>query len=202
MDAARQILSERGLRALTLDEVARRSFFARSSIYVHFAGKPGLVEGLVVRCIEDLAVCADLFCSGSDSPSARLHRALLGVGEILVRDDAVITSATRLVAEDPIFAARFWPSVAAMLDALAARVVEDQIAGLARTDLPARVAIDALVPVLTSLRPSSRLYKPRLPLRVSSALIAKLSTNALYREPSVLESAPAVTRPTVSRRTP
>ena len=55
LDAALQVLTEKGLAGLTLRGVARRTGVSEAAPYHHFASKAALVEALVVETLQQLA---------------------------------------------------------------------------------------------------------------------------------------------------
>lgn len=58
LQAARQVFAERGLHAATLDEIARRSEFAKGTLYCYFKNKDDLFLSMLIEEITGL--CRDL----------------------------------------------------------------------------------------------------------------------------------------------
>lgn len=54
LDAARQIVADRGLGGVTVEQVARQAEFAVGSIYRHFSSKEELIQALVGEFVDGL----------------------------------------------------------------------------------------------------------------------------------------------------
>ena len=82
LDAALQVLTEKGLAGLTLRGVARRTGVSEAAPYHHFASKAALVEALVVETLQQLAQA--LQEAAQATAGTPLDR-LVAVGEAYVR---------------------------------------------------------------------------------------------------------------------
>src|SRR5438132_5265289 len=54
LDAAQEVLVERGLHEMSMDDIAARVGIAKGTIYLHFSSKDALAAALVARGIEDV----------------------------------------------------------------------------------------------------------------------------------------------------
>jgi AcrR family transcriptional regulator len=82
LDAALEVLTEKGLAGLRLREVARRAGVSEAAPYHHFASKAALVEALVVETLKQLAqALQDAAQATAGTPLDRL----VAVGEAYVR---------------------------------------------------------------------------------------------------------------------
>jgi AcrR family transcriptional regulator len=82
LDAALEVLTEKGLSGLTLRGVARRAGVSEAAPYHHFASKAALVEALVVETLQQLAQA--LQEAAQATAGTPLDR-LVAVGEAYVR---------------------------------------------------------------------------------------------------------------------
>jgi AcrR family transcriptional regulator len=82
LDAALEVLTEKGLASLTLRAVARRAGVSEAAPYHHFASKAALVEALVVETLQQLAQA--LQRAAQETAGTPLDR-LVAVGEAYVR---------------------------------------------------------------------------------------------------------------------
>ena len=71
LDAALEVLTEKGLAGLRLREVARRAGVSEAAPYHHFASKAALVEALVVETLQQLAQALQEILSRWRSPPGR-----------------------------------------------------------------------------------------------------------------------------------
>lgn len=180
LSAAREVLGDVGVQGLTMDAVARRSFVARSSIYVHFAGRQALLRGLVDRCCSDLETAAMLFCDGREAPRIRVLRSVQEAAEVLDRDDRVLSTASELTAVDHGIADTLRDATTRTVRAVATRVAADQRDGLARVEVSAVAATRSLVPMVSTLRPSGWLHPYGDPPVSRIPVVARLIYRALY----------------------
>lgn len=79
--AARGLIDEAGVEALTLREVARRAGVTTGAPYHHFADKAALVAALARQELEDLDRAAEAALAGIDDPREQLRA--LGVAYVM-----------------------------------------------------------------------------------------------------------------------
>lgn len=82
LDAAAEVLTERGARATTMDRVAEVAGVAKGTVYLHFASKDALFGALRARYDEDLLSAAGEALGSTGSPRQRLE-GLLGQAIVL-----------------------------------------------------------------------------------------------------------------------
>jgi AcrR family transcriptional regulator len=80
LDAALELLSERGVDGFTLREVARRAGVSHAAPYHHFADRSALVRALVAQSFEILGSSLAIAAAGANDPMDRL--AALGVAYV------------------------------------------------------------------------------------------------------------------------
>ena len=76
IDAARLAITERGMQALTIGELARAVGVSEGAIYRHFSGKKQILAGLIEDIDSRLTRRMDLIDGDPDSGLNRLERAL------------------------------------------------------------------------------------------------------------------------------
>lgn len=85
LDAARALINEAGLEALTLREVARRAGVTTGAPYHHFADKAALVAALAEQGLAELDQAAEAALEGISDPHEQLRA--LGVAYVLYAVD-------------------------------------------------------------------------------------------------------------------
>ena len=58
LDAALSLFTEKGYARTTVDQVAKRAGFSKGTVYLYFASKEAILEGLVQRTVEPVAEAA------------------------------------------------------------------------------------------------------------------------------------------------
>jgi len=58
LDAALSLFTEKGYARTTVDQVAKRAGFSKGTVYLYFASKEAILEGLVRRTVEPVAEAA------------------------------------------------------------------------------------------------------------------------------------------------
>lgn len=77
LDAAEQIIQERGVPALTLDAAAREAGVSKGGLLYHFASKEALVEGLMQRLAQFVSGQFEAIHAATPEGPGRTARALL-----------------------------------------------------------------------------------------------------------------------------
>lgn len=85
LEAARSLINEAGVEALTLREVARRAGVTTGAPYHHFADKAALVAALAEQGLAELDQVAEAALEGIDDPHEQLRA--LGVAYVLYAVD-------------------------------------------------------------------------------------------------------------------
>ncbi len=76
VDAARQLLGERGYHEMSMDEVAARVGISKATLYAHFSSKEDLVLTVIGRQMDTFIDHLEAAQSGEASPIARLAAVL------------------------------------------------------------------------------------------------------------------------------
>ncbi len=64
LDAARSVLSEKGLIAATIDDIAERADVGRGSVYYHFENKDDLINQIIADILSGLTLRVEKNCVG------------------------------------------------------------------------------------------------------------------------------------------
>jgi AcrR family transcriptional regulator len=103
VDAATQLLVEKGPEAVTLRAIARRAGITAPSIYAHFEGRNAVLEAVVATTFQMLADCLRRAVEGHTDPVARLRavcHAYVAFGREHPQDYAVLfTQKSRLLGD-------------------------------------------------------------------------------------------------------
>lgn len=154
LDAARAIVLEGGLPALTMSGVAKRLGVTKPAIYYYFDGRDALLSAIALGALEaeaDAIVAAvDGACDGIDAVERFVcacvdhHRRHLDAFRLLYALGQLIPPDVDRPTRDQV------PRITTRLyDALEARLAEGQRQGLVRADLhPRRAAVSAHVAAL------------------------------------------------------
>jgi TetR/AcrR family transcriptional regulator, tetracycline repressor protein len=78
--AARELLEERGLEALTMRALAGRLEVAPNALYTHVAGKTALIDAV----LDDILAEVEASASGDSDPGAGLHALMSSSYEVLI----------------------------------------------------------------------------------------------------------------------
>ena len=76
LDAARELVADRGFDAVTMSEIAARAGVARATVFNHFGSKHALVEAITASVFDYYAVMLDQALADETSPTPALVRAL------------------------------------------------------------------------------------------------------------------------------
>lgn len=86
LDAALGLFSGQGYAGTTMDQIARAAGLSKGGVYLYFASKQEVLEGLVRRAIAPVAeAAASGLAGGMDDPPQAIRRALLTVTGTLGR---------------------------------------------------------------------------------------------------------------------
>jgi TetR/AcrR family transcriptional regulator, ethionamide resistance regulator len=145
VDAARDALAEVPFRQLTMETIAQRAFVSRTALYFYFPNKRAVIDRLIQQTFTDTYEAASPYIEGRGDPRKELYVALTQVIEIVDRDGHVLMLAAGLSGEEDHLPPEWAPYVARFFDGCASRIARDQQAGIAPTDIPPRLAAQALV---------------------------------------------------------
>lgn len=145
VDAAREALAEVPFRRLTMELIAQRAFVSRTALYFYFPNKRAVIDRLIQQTFTDTYDAAKPYIEGRGDPRKELYVALSQVVEIVDRDGHVLMLAAGLSGEEDHLPPEWAPYVARFFDGTASRIARDQQSGIAPTDIPPRLAAQALV---------------------------------------------------------
>jgi len=145
VDAAREALAEVPFRRLTMDLIAQRAFVSRTALYFYFPNKRALVDRLIMRAFLDMYEAASPYLDGTGDPRVELRRGLARTVRIIDRDGHVLQLAARLSGEEDRMPPQWAPYVVRFVEGATARIARDQERGIAPTDIPPRLAAQALL---------------------------------------------------------
>lgn len=151
LTAAREVLADTPFPSLTMDAIAKRAFVSRTAVYFYFPNKQAVVDRLIQDAFSDMLGAAAPYLDGpppepaAADPRAELRAALANVVRVVDRDGHVLQLAATLSGEEDRLPPAWGAYVARFFDATEARIKRDQVRGIAPTDIPARLAAQALL---------------------------------------------------------
>jgi AcrR family transcriptional regulator len=76
LGAARQIIEQRGVEAVTMDEIASAAGVAKGTLYLYFEGKEDLVQALMAQVGEDILDDVQRVAQTAELPEEKLRRVI------------------------------------------------------------------------------------------------------------------------------
>jgi AcrR family transcriptional regulator len=157
LDAAEQLMSERGYKKMTIDELAVRVGIGKGSVYLHFPSKEEIALSHIDRIVERLKTkLHEVVTSETGAPEERLKKML--VCRVLHRFDSVqhytISISDLLAAIRPQLLARRERYFAEEAQIFARVIVEGQIGGVFQNGDALEIA-ETLLTATNSLLPLS-----------------------------------------------
>jgi AcrR family transcriptional regulator len=145
LDAARELIAERGYEQTTIDAISRRAILSRTAIYFYFPNKRAILDNLIQRTFADMYAAAAPYLDGSGEPRRELLQALARVCAVVNRDATVLVLVARLSGEEHHHLPDEWmPYIMRLVAAAERRIQRDQDRGLAPDDVPAKLSAQAL----------------------------------------------------------
>jgi AcrR family transcriptional regulator len=145
IDAARELISERGYERTTIDAIARRAIVSRTAVYFYFPNKRAILDRLIQRTFGDMYAAAAPYLDGAGEPRRELRQALARVCAVVNRDANVLLLVARLSGERHHHLPDEWmPYIMRLVAAAERRIERDQKRGLAFDDVPPRLSAEAL----------------------------------------------------------
>jgi AcrR family transcriptional regulator len=145
LDAARDALAETAYRRLTMDAIARKAFVSRTAVYFYFPNKRAVIDRLIQRAFTDMYRAASPYLDGDGDPRAELRRGLARVVKVVDRDAHVLKLAAQLSGEEDRMPPQWAAYVLRFFEAATGRIERDQARGIAPSDIPPRLATQALL---------------------------------------------------------
>jgi AcrR family transcriptional regulator len=144
LEAARDALRSEPYDQVTIDDIARRAFVSRTTVYFYFPNKRAVVDRLIQRAFADMYGAASPYLEGEGDPRTELHAALARVVGVVDRDASILRLAMWLYGREDQLPAEWAPHIKRLVVAGAKRIERDQARGLAPADIPARTSALAL----------------------------------------------------------
>jgi AcrR family transcriptional regulator len=145
LDAARELIGERGYEQMTIDAIARRAILSRTAVYFYFPNKRAILDHLIQRSFADMYAAAAPYLDGAGEPRRELRQALARVCAVVNRDADVMLLVARLSGEEHHHLPDAWmPYILRLVAAAERRIQRDQDRGVAPADVPAKLSAQAL----------------------------------------------------------
>lgn len=145
IEAARELIAEKGYEQTTIDAIARRAIVSRTAVYFYFPNKGAILDRLIQRTFAEMYAAAAPYLDGSGEPRRELRQALARVCAVVNRDATVLLLVARLSGERHHHLPDEWmPYITRLVEAAERRIERDQKRGLAFDDVPARLSAEAL----------------------------------------------------------
>lgn len=186
LDAARDALADTEYRRLTMDVIARRAFVSRTALYFYFPNKRALIDRLILRAFLDMYEAASPYLEGNGDPRAELRRGLARTVRVIDRDGHVLTLAAMLSGEEDRLPPQWAPYVVRFVQGATDRIARDQTRGIAPSDIPPRLAAQALL-AMVERHVTLELIQGGGDAHQSIRVLAELWWRAVYSKP---ETAP------------
>jgi AcrR family transcriptional regulator len=165
-----------------MDVIARRAFVSRTALYFYFPNKRALVDRLIVRAFTDMYQAAAPYIEGSGDPRAELRRGLARVVKVVDRDGHVLSLVAMLSGEEDRLPPQWWPYVVRFVEGATARIERDQARGIAPSDIPPRLAAQALL-AMVERHVTLELVQGGGDAHQSIRVLAELWWRAVYSKP-------------------
>jgi len=182
LDAAREALADTPYRRLTMETIAKRAFVSRTALYFYFPNKRALVDRLIQRAFVDMYQAASPYLDGSGDPRVELRRALARTVVIIDRNARVLTLVAMLSGEDDRLPPQWAPYVARFVEGAVSRIERDQARGIAPSDIPPRLAAQALL-AMVERHVTLELIQGGGDAHQSIRVLAELWWRAVYSKP-------------------
>lgn len=162
LQAAEEVLEEKGYYATSMDEIAARVGIAKGTIYGHFPGKEDLVVALLERNMRTFLQGADAVIAQQITSRARLEALLRYImSELLQKQMQVFASVTRsldFAYQDPEREARLRGLWQGLKDQIVALIEEGKVSGEFKQALSTRAMLCAFFSLLDTRRFQKHLF--------------------------------------------
>jgi TetR/AcrR family transcriptional regulator, ethionamide resistance regulator len=177
--AAEAFLREQPFRALTVDEVMRRTDLSRPSFYVYFRDRHHLVLRVVEHLGSELYEMSDRWLRGTGQGPQLARDALDGIVGVYAAHGPVMRALADAAADDPGVEEAYNGIVESFVRATARHIEEEIAAGQIRA-LDARETAKALVWMMERYLTLSLGREPRTPSGTVVDTLATIWTRVLY----------------------
>ena len=144
LEAAEQLLRERPLREITIEQVMLQTGLKRPAFYAHFQDRHDLILRVVGHIGSQLFDMADRWLQGDD-PERDVLAALAGVIQVYMTHGPVLRALADAAPADARVEGAYRDLVQAFIDATAEHISSEQAGGHIRGDLDAHGTARALV---------------------------------------------------------
>jgi AcrR family transcriptional regulator len=144
LQAAEQLLAERPLRDITVEQVMLRTGLQRPAFYAHFRDRNDLILRIVRHIGEQLFAMADRWLQGED-PERDVVAALEGVAEVYMANGCALRALADAAPADARVEEAYLGLVHAFIAATAGHIRAEQAAGRIARELDAHESARALV---------------------------------------------------------
>jgi TetR/AcrR family transcriptional regulator, fatty acid metabolism regulator protein len=162
LQAAEEVLEEKGYYATSMDEIAARVGIAKGTIYGHFPGKEDLVVALLERNMRTFLQGIDAVIAQQTTSRGRLEALLRYImSDLLQKRMQVFASVTRsldFVCQDPEREARLHGLWQGLKDQIVALIEEGKANGEFKRELSTRAMLSAFFSLLDTRRFQKHLF--------------------------------------------
>lgn len=188
LDAAQELLVEKGYHEMSMDDIAARVGIAKGTVYLHFPSKEELMFALITRDMSNFLISIDQHLAEADTPTAQLSAML----EYMMRAiSGARFQALIAISQNPELRARFIEHKAQFvaqrqqLDARLTRIFDE---GKARGDFDATIATPVLVSLFETTVATQRhqhmLSEQQLPIEEMIAQTTRFFFKGIAASPS------------------
>lgn len=93
--AARKLMEQRGLEAVTMEEIAGAAGVAKGTIYLYFSGKDELIRALITQVGENLLRDLEAIVEAPGSPPEKIRRVATLLLDCLIKERALYPAYAR-----------------------------------------------------------------------------------------------------------
>jgi TetR/AcrR family transcriptional regulator, ethionamide resistance regulator len=142
--AARDLLAEDSHERLSIDQIAKRAYVSRTTVYFYFSNKRAVMDRLIQQAFADMYAAGAPYFEGTGEPRMELRLALGRVVSMANRNGRILLLAAHLSGEEEHLPGEWEPYISKFVDGAAARIQRDQQRGIAPDDISPRIAAQAL----------------------------------------------------------
>jgi TetR/AcrR family transcriptional regulator, ethionamide resistance regulator len=181
--AAREALAEVPFRELRMDEIARRAFVSRTTVYFYFENKRAVVDRLIQSAFADMRAAAAPYLDGAGEPRLELRLALTRViGEVNANADVLLLAAD-LFGQGDHLPSEWEPYIRRFVVDAERRIRRDQERGIAPGDIDARIGAQALC-AMVERHVTMEIIRGGQTITESIRVLAELWWRAVYSHPA------------------
>jgi AcrR family transcriptional regulator len=93
--AARRLMKDRGLEAVTMEEIAAAAGVAKGTVYLYFHGKDELIQALISQVGETMLAGIEAIITGPGSPAEKIQQVASLILDYLMRERALFPAYAR-----------------------------------------------------------------------------------------------------------